>query len=81
VIAVNVSYSMDMDQLAVQRERYAQAIISKEFLQALKTGPNGKVAVTYFEWSASRSERVAGSTLGRSACGIMRYSKLAVEPS
>ena len=37
VLAVDVSYSMDMDELAVQREGYAQAIVSKEFLQALKT--------------------------------------------
>src|SRR6266478_4792360 len=35
VLAVDVSYSMDMDELAIQREGYAQAIISKEFLQAL----------------------------------------------
>ncbi len=49
VIAVDVSYSMDMDELAIQREGYAQAIVSKEFLQALKTGPNGKISVTYFE--------------------------------
>ena len=49
VIAVDVSYSMDLDELAVQREGYAQAIVSKEFLQALKTGPNSKMAVTYFE--------------------------------
>ncbi|HTE97534.1 MAG TPA: DUF1194 domain-containing protein, partial [Bradyrhizobium sp.] len=48
VLAVDVSYSMDMDELAIQREGYAQAIISKEFLQALKTGPNGKISVTYF---------------------------------
>ena len=39
VIAVDVSYSMDMDELAVQREGYAQAIVSKEFLQALKHRP------------------------------------------
>ena len=32
-----LSYSMDMDELAVQREGYAQAIVSKEFLQALKS--------------------------------------------
>jgi len=49
VIAVDVSYSMDLDELAVQREGYAQAIVSKEFLQALKTGPNSKISVTYFE--------------------------------
>src|SRR5712671_7716107 len=37
VLAVDVSYSMDMDELAIQREGYAQAIVSKEFLQALRT--------------------------------------------
>jgi len=58
VLAVDVSYSMDMDELALQREGYAQAIISKEFLQALKTGPNGKIAVTYFEWAASSDQKV-----------------------
>jgi len=58
VIAVDVSYSMDMDELAVQREGYAQAIVSKDFLQALKSGPNNKVAVTYFEWSASTDQKI-----------------------
>src|SRR5712664_2791866 len=58
VIAVDVSYSMDLDELAVQREGYAQAIVSKEFLQAMKSGPNSKVAVTYLEWSASRDQKI-----------------------
>ena len=56
VLAVDVSYSMDMDELAVQREGYAQAIVSKEFLQALKALPNGKISVTYFEWAASSDQ-------------------------
>jgi Protein of unknown function (DUF1194) len=58
ILAVDVSYSMDMDELAVQREGYAQAIVSKEFLQALKTGPRGKIAITYFEWAASSDQKV-----------------------
>ena len=58
VIAVDVSYSMDMDELAVQREGYAQAIVSKEFLQALRAGPDSRVAMTYFEWSISGDERI-----------------------
>ena len=58
VLAVDVSYSMDLDELAIQREGYAQAIVSKEFLQALKTGPNGKIAVTYFEWAAVNDQKV-----------------------
>lgn len=58
VLAVDVSYSMDIEELTVQREGYAQAIVSKEFLQALKAGPTGKVAVTYFEWAASTDQKV-----------------------
>jgi hypothetical protein len=58
VLAVDISYSMDLDELAVQREGYAQAIVSKEFLQALKTGPNGKIAITYFEWAASSDQKI-----------------------
>src|ERR1700751_3894160 len=51
ILATDVSYSMDMDELAVQREGYAEAIASKEFLQALKSLPHGKIAITYFEWA------------------------------
>lgn len=58
VLAVDVSYSMDMDELALQREGYAQAIVSKEFLQALKSGPNGRIAITYFEWAASTDQKI-----------------------
>src|SRR5438477_8083923 len=58
VLAVDVSYSMDMDELAIQREGYAQAIVSKEFLQALKSGPHGKISVTYFEWAASSDQKI-----------------------
>jgi Protein of unknown function (DUF1194) len=58
ILAVDVSYSMDMDELAIQREGYAQALVSKEFLQALKTGPHGKIAITYFEWAASSDQKV-----------------------
>ena len=58
VLAVDVSYSMDMDELAIQREGYAQAIVSKEFLQALKALPNGKISVTYFEWAASSDQKI-----------------------
>jgi len=58
ILAVDVSYSMDMDELAIQREGYAQAIVSKEFLQALKSGPNGRIAITYFEWAASTDQKI-----------------------
>ncbi|TYL87413.1 DUF1194 domain-containing protein [Bradyrhizobium cytisi] len=57
-IAVDVSYSVDIDELLVQRIGYAEAIVSKEFLQALNAGPNRRLAVTYFEWSASNDQKI-----------------------
>src|SRR5436305_6542843 len=58
VMAVDISYSMDMDELALQREGYAQAIASQEFLNALKQGMHGKIAVTLVEWAGVSDQRV-----------------------
>jgi hypothetical protein len=58
VMAVDISYSMDMDELALQREGYAQAIASQEFLNALKQGTHGKVAVTLVEWAGVADQRI-----------------------
>ena len=38
VIAVDVSYSMDPDEQALQREGYVLALTSREFLRALREG-------------------------------------------
>ncbi|HZP76437.1 MAG TPA: DUF1194 domain-containing protein [Pseudolabrys sp.] len=58
VIAVDVSYSMDPEEQALQREGYITALTSREFMQALKNGIHGKVAVTYFEWAGSWDQKV-----------------------
>jgi len=52
VIAVDVSRSMDPEEQALQREGYILGLTSREFLQALRQGGHGKIAVTYFEWAA-----------------------------
>ncbi len=58
VLAVDVSYSMDPEEQALQREGYIQALTSREFLWALREGGNGKIAVTYFEWAGAADQRV-----------------------
>jgi len=58
VIAVDVSYSMDPEEQALQREGYVLALTSKEFLQALRQGPHGKIAVTYFEWAGQSDQKI-----------------------
>jgi Protein of unknown function (DUF1194) len=51
VLAVDISYSMDLDELALQREGYVEALTSAEFLNALKHGMHGRIAVSYVEWA------------------------------
>jgi hypothetical protein len=58
VIAVDVSYSMDPDEQALQREGYILALTSKEFLQALREGAHGKIAITYFEWAGPFDQKI-----------------------
>jgi len=58
VLAVDVSYSMDPDEQALQREGYITALTSREFLEALRHGMHGKVAVTYFEWAGASDQKI-----------------------
>jgi hypothetical protein len=58
VLAVDISYSMDPEEQALQREGYAQALVSREFMRALREGANGKIAVTYVEWAGQFDQRV-----------------------
>jgi hypothetical protein len=58
VLAVDISYSMDPDEQALQREGYAAALTSPEFLDALRTGIHGKIAITYFEWAGISDQKV-----------------------
>lgn len=58
VLAVDISYSMDTDEQALQREGYRLALTSKQFLQALREGAHGKVAITYVEWAGQNDQQV-----------------------
>ena len=58
VLAVDVSYSMDPDEQALQREGYAAALRSAEFLNALRSLMRGRIALTYFEWAGFNDQRV-----------------------
>jgi hypothetical protein len=58
VIAVDVASSLDPSAHAPQREGYVLALTSKEFLQALREGAHGKIAVTYFEWAGQSDQKV-----------------------
>src|SRR3954462_15070344 len=58
VLAVDVSYSMDPEEQALQREGYITGITSRDFMQALRGGMHGKVAATYFEWAGPYDQKI-----------------------
>jgi hypothetical protein len=58
VLAVDISYSMDLEEQRLQREGYVKALTSPEVLQAIRNGPNGRIAVTYFEWAGANTQRI-----------------------
>lgn len=58
VLAVDVSYSMDIDELALQRTGYIEAFRSRQLHEAIARGAIGKIAVTYFEWAGGNFQFV-----------------------
>jgi len=58
VLAVDVSYSMDTEEQALQRDGYVAAITSPEFLEALRAGPQGRIAIAYVEWAGENEQDV-----------------------
>jgi hypothetical protein len=58
VIAVDVSNSMDPEEQALQREGYILGLTSREFLQALRNGNHGRIAITYFEWAGQYDQKI-----------------------
>jgi len=58
ILAVDVSYSMDPDEQALQREGYILGLTSPEFLNGLKQGAHGRIAITYFEWAGIADQKV-----------------------
>ncbi|MFB9948534.1 DUF1194 domain-containing protein [Rhizobium puerariae] len=51
ILAVDTSRSMDYEEVRIQREGYVEALKHKEFIDAVKTGLTGRIAISYFEWA------------------------------
>jgi hypothetical protein len=56
VLAVDVSRSMDFDELRLQRDGYIAAFRHPDVLQAIRSGPLGRIALTYVEWAGPDSQ-------------------------
>ena len=58
VLAADVSRSVDNAKFQLQREGYAAAISDPRVLDAIRSGRNGRIGLTFVEWSGAGSQRV-----------------------
>lgn len=58
VLAVDVSGSMDRDEQAIQRRGYIEAFSHPDIVNAVRSGPFGRIAVTYVEWAGAGAQSV-----------------------
>jgi Protein of unknown function (DUF1194) len=58
VIAVDISYSMDPEEQALQRDGFAQAFRNPAVHDAIRRGMLGRIAVVYMEWAGAFDQRV-----------------------
>jgi Protein of unknown function (DUF1194) len=58
VLAADVSRSVDATKFHLQREGYAQALTDPRVLEAIKSGPTGRIAVCFVEWSGAASQKL-----------------------
>lgn len=56
VLAADGSGSIDDEELRLQREGYARAVVHPRVLSAIGSGFLGKIAVAYMEWGAPESQ-------------------------
>jgi hypothetical protein len=57
VLAIDVSGSVSQDRLLLQRRGYTGAMRHPHFVQAVRSGPHGRIALTFVEWSEARRQR------------------------
>jgi hypothetical protein len=58
VFAVDISYSMDTEEQKLQRNGYVESLRSEQFLNALKSGATGRIAVVYLQWASEYDQDV-----------------------
>lgn len=51
VLAVDISYSMDPEELRIQRQGYIDALTAPKLIETIRGGMTGQIGVTYFEWA------------------------------
>lgn len=80
VIAVDVSYSMGMEEQRAQRDGYVAAFRSPQVINAIHGGALGRIAVTYVEWGGSVVQVVPWTLIDRPSAAYQFAEELRRQP-
>jgi hypothetical protein len=58
VLASDVSRSVDTRKFELQRQGYAAALSNARVVEAIRSGPHGRIAICFVEWSGQTSQKV-----------------------
>jgi hypothetical protein len=58
VLASDVSRSVDTKKFELQRQGYAAALSNPRVIDATKSGPHGRIAICFIEWSGATSQKL-----------------------
>jgi hypothetical protein len=58
VLASDVSRSVDAAKFKLQRNGYVAAISNPRVIEAIKSGPHGRIAICFIEWSGVGAQKV-----------------------
>jgi hypothetical protein len=58
VLLADATGSIDDSEIAFQRKGYAEALVSEDVLDAIRSGAHQKIAVTYVEWGDFTSQEI-----------------------
>ena len=82
VLAVDASGSIDPGEFELQRAGYAAAFRDARVIEAIRSGPQHAIAVTYFQWSGPRlQDQVIGWTvIGDDESALVFADRVAAAP-
>jgi Protein of unknown function (DUF1194) len=58
ILASDVSRSVDTRKFELQRQGYAAALSNPRVVDAIRSGPHGKIAICFVEWSGQTSQKL-----------------------
>ena len=72
VLASDVSRSVDHPKFLLQRDGYAAAVSDPQVIEAIKSGPHGKIALCFVEWSGFGAQKLVIDWVAVDGAGTAR---------